>query len=336
MRVLPFALWLALGNTCAAGIDAMPSQSRGLGRGSNVAGDQHACVLGVDGAVQCWSRNNEGQLGNNLFGDYLASQKVLASVFGVDWLFVDGFETALLPPAGALNDTGHNWCANVGTDTLNCPLAGFPDQDGDHGRDALARAGQLTKIGGGEAGFDFTKISNSGQPLGAGAILGTGAGDWGCTRDNLTGLIWEVKRNSAASLRHMAHRYAWYDSNAAINGGNAGTIGTAASCNSSLTQCNTSAFVAAVNAQGMCGANDWRMPTPEELQGIVHYGTYDPAVDPDYFPNVPIGVTAAVHWTQRNNAANAAEAWFVYFGNGRVYFSTKSNYNGIRLVRGGR
>ena len=43
--------------------------------------------------------------------------------------------------------------------------SGFPRQDGDFGRDALARAGQLTKIGGGEAGFDFTKISNSGQPF---------------------------------------------------------------------------------------------------------------------------------------------------------------------------
>ena len=98
--------------------------------------------------------------------------------------------------------------------------------------------------------------------------------------------------NNAASLRHMDHTYTWYDTNAAINGGNAGTVGAAATCNSTLPQCNTSAFVAAVNAQGLCGANDWRMPTPQELQGIVHYGSYSPVIDPGYFPNTSLSANA--------------------------------------------
>lgn len=246
------------------------------------------------------------------------------------------FSTPPAPQLRPLNDTGMNWCANDTANYLSCPQAGFPDQDGDHGRDALARAGQLPKIGGGEAGFDYTKISNSGQPLGAGAALGTGAGDWGCTRDNVTGLIWEVKLNNAASLRHMAHTYTWYDTNAASNGGNAGTIGTAATCNSTLTQCNTSAFVAAVNAQGLCGANDWRMPTPEELQGIVHYGTYSPTIDPGYFPNTSASGYSAYFWTGTNVAADASFAWFVSFFNGYVLSYSKSYYYGVRLVRGGQ
>ena len=169
---------------------------------------------------------------------------------------------------GGLNDTGYGGCATATTANVGCPQAAFPDQDGDHGRDALRRLGQLPKIGGGEGGFDFTKISNSGNPLPAGAALGAGANDWGCTRDNVSGLILEVKVNNAASLRHMSHSYTWYDTNPAVNGGYAGVNVSQQTCNGTLSQCNTSAFVVAVNAQSLCGANDWRMPTPEELLGI--------------------------------------------------------------------
>ena len=57
-----------------------------------------------------------------------------------------------------LNDTGIDWCADVSQNNLDCPVQGYEGQDGDHGRDALARKGQLQKIGGGAAGFDFTKL----------------------------------------------------------------------------------------------------------------------------------------------------------------------------------
>lgn len=247
--------------------------------------------------------------------------------------------TSSPPTVSTLNDTGIDWCANNTTNNLSCPQAAFPDQDGDHGRDALARTGQLVKIGGGEAGFDYTKISNSGNPLPAGAALGTGANDWGCTRDNLSGLIWEVKLNNTSSLRHMDHRYAWYDTNSAINGGNAGSVGTAGTCNGTLTQCNTSAFVAAVNAQGLCGANDWRMPTPEELQGIVHYGrssiSISPAIDPDYFPNTSASGNAKNVVTVRSYAQDAGAAWIISFDRGQIYGYEKSIGYGVRLVRGG-
>lgn len=237
-------------------------------------------------------------------------------------------------PIGPLNDTGIDSCANASNNNLTCPQASFPDQDGDHGRDAQARAGQLTKIGGGEAGFDYTKISNSGNPLPAGAALGSGANDWGCTRDNLTGLIWEVKVNNATSLRHMNHTYTWYNTNTAVNGGNAGGIGTAGTCNGTLTACNTSEYVAAVNAQGLCGANDWRMPTPLELAGILHYGRFSPSIDPAYFPNTSTSGSASAAWSGLNFAAVPSSAWNVLFSDTGV--SNDKSYNvGIRLVRGG-
>lgn len=237
-------------------------------------------------------------------------------------------------PTRILNDTGIDGCANVTTNNLPCPLAGFAAQDGDYGRDALARAGQLAKFGAGEAGFDYTKISNSGNVLAANTAFGTGTNDWGCTRDNASGLTWEVKLNEAASLRHMNHAYTWYDTNSATNGGNPGTTGNTATCNSTLAQCNTSAYAAAVNTQGMCGASNWRMPTTEDLQGIVHYGRSSPAIDPGYFPDTWTSGNPIYVWSGTTSAVSAGSALVVGIGgDGNVGATTKPNSFPVRLVR---
>lgn len=237
---------------------------------------------------------------------------------------------------GRLNDTGQDWCAANTTGGLTCPQSGFPDQDGDHGRDALAQAGQLVKVGGGEAGFDFTKISNSGNALPANVALGSGPNDWACTRDNVTGLIWEVKVNNATHLRHMNHTYSWYSTDASINGGVPGSLGTAVTCNSTLPQCNTQAYVEAVNTQELCGHNNWRMPRPDELQGIVHYGRLNPAVDPVYFVNTPINYNEVVLSAARSRASFASDAWYVDFNAGGSFVFSKFGDAGVRLVRAGQ
>jgi len=49
--------------------------------------------------------------------------------------------------------------------TLTIEPTDYPDQDAFFGCDAAAKAGTLTKIGGGQVGFDFTKIANNGGVL---------------------------------------------------------------------------------------------------------------------------------------------------------------------------
>jgi Protein of unknown function (DUF1566) len=246
-------------------------------------------------------------------------------------IFADGFET-LIPK---LNDTGLDVCLNNAVSNLTCPTAGFPDQDGDFGRDALARAGLLVKIGAGEAGFDYSKISHDGAVLPAGAMLGTGANDWACTRDNVTGLTWEVKVNNPANLRHMNHVYTWYDTNGGINGGNSGTMGIASICANTLASCNTSAYVAAVNALNLCGASDWRMPSVGELQSIVNFKNAGLAINPNYFPNTSNLGNAIFVWSGDTSAIDVSHAWFIDFGTGAIFLNfAKSNAGGIRLVRG--
>lgn len=230
-----------------------------------------------------------------------------------------------LPNTGAtgkLNDTGIDWCANNDTNNLACPVAGFAGQDGEHGRDALARAGQLQKVGGGAAGFDFTKLDANGNDLPASASA------WSCVRDNHTGLIWEVK-TSDGGLRDSNHTYTWYNPDNSSNGGNAGTQ-NGGSCTGS--DCDTHAFVQAVNSQGLCGANDWRMPTRLELMGIVHNGRAYPAIDTAYFPNA----LSVWFWSSSPYAVSSGHAWLVYFGHGHVGNNYDYGYGQVRLVRAGQ
>ncbi|HFQ4931770.1 Lcl domain-containing protein [Vibrio vulnificus] len=229
---------------------------------------------------------------------------------------------------GKLNDTGIDWCADGSQNNLDCPVQGYEGQDGEHGRDALARKGQLQKIGGGAAGFDFTKLDNSGNPLSA------SASEWSCVRDNHTGLIWEVKQAAySGGLRDAIHTYSWYNPDNSTNGGDAGTQ-NGGYCQGSA--CDTYAFVNAVNSHGLCGASDWRLPSVNELLSIVHNGRVYPAIDQSYFPYNPQN---GGYWSSSPFANYSSLAWdvnFDYVNGNYVHPSYKYNRSHVRLVRAGQ
>ena len=234
--------------------------------------------------------------------------------------------------AAGLNDTGITGCANdtaVVTTAVAADGGTHPRQDCRYGRDAAATVG-MPKDGGGGKGFDFTKIANNGTPLPANAVLGSAAAQWACTKDNVTGLVWEVKTTSG--LRSQSHTYTWYTSNPATHGGVTGTPSGGACATAG--HCDTEKFAADVNTgDGLCGAKDWRMPTKKELLSLVDYGRASPtspAIDPTYFPNTP----AANYWTSLAHANGLTNAWYVGFGNGNAdYTYIKSNPFPVRLVR---
>ncbi len=230
------------------------------------------------------------------------------------------------PPAGGgLNDTGITFCGEA-LDGNNDPCRGFEPwgQDAHFGRDAAALAGALNKVGGGSAGFDFTKIANNGAELPASATLGSGPNDWACTRDNVTGLIWEVKVDDPTHLRHKDHTYTWYDPDSPDD--NPGTANGGLCVGSA---CDTSGFVNDVNTSGLCGSIEWRMPTRSELQGIVDYGQVEPSIDLAYFPNTP----SYFFWS---SSVRPPAAWSVYFFHGDVTsIYGKSFRLLVRLVRHG-
>ncbi|CAK0744925.1 conserved exported hypothetical protein [Gammaproteobacteria bacterium] len=242
---------------------------------------------------------------------------------------------AVLPAAAAptLNDTGQTTCFD-GSSMVGCSetstgdSSSYPRQDGRFGRDALAGAAKLTKKGAGDVGFDYTKIANDGSALPDTATHGTAAKDWACTKDNTTGLVWEVKTTDGG-LRDQGWYYSWYSTDSNSNGGNPGYPGHDFNCGYTLSQCNTSAYVAAVNTKSLCGSNKWRVPSVSELQGIVHFGKMVPSIEPSFFEPSAFS-NSSWSWTASNYAPDAGFAWVVYFTDGGVYYGNKG-YDGITV-----
>ncbi len=251
--------------------------------------------------------------------------------------------------AVGLNDTGQTKCYDGGGVAVSCSStaggdgSAAPRQDARYGRDAAAAAWQLVKVGAGSVGFDYSKIANDGSTLVASAVLGTAATDWACTKDNVTGLTWEVKTTSG--LRSNAYRYLWYSSDATRNGGNPGTFSSAGvpdTCGGSQgvivpsgNPCNTQNFANAVNAIGLCGKSDWRLPTQGELLSVLHFGKTDHIqVDDVYFPNT---LNNSYAWTSSTNALDVGQVRIIYNFQGSARYTTKSQYTQfyVWLVRDG-
>jgi hypothetical protein len=239
---------------------------------------------------------------------------------------------ALPALAADFNDTGIIFCSDGGTNTPGCAVVAadggsHPRQDARYGRDAAAIVGELPKIGGGQAGFDFTPLDALGQVT----TPGSGATPHPCTRDNVSGRVWEVK-TADGGLRDQKWTYTWYDSVHSY-GGNPGTA-SGGICETT-GHCDTEQYVADVNASALCGFTDWRMPSSLELQDILHFGRMSPAIDPTYFPNTP----SSSFWSGSPYAydpAKAWAAWAVSFNFGNVGYGFRSSNGHVRLVRNGQ
>jgi uncharacterized protein DUF1566 len=231
----------------------------------------------------------------------------------------------------AYNDTGyagsrdHNNkvdCLNGASPSSTATQEGFETTNGmdsvPAGQDALfGRDVTANDSSDGHAGFSFTRVCNSGAHAGEGScpvdpVLGNGANDWGCTLDNVTGLLWEVKTDDGG-LRDKDWTYTWYSTNTSNNGGSTG-LADGGSC-SNGTGCDTEKYVVAVNAVDLCGSFGWRLPSRSELMGIVSNDRTKPAVDTAYFPNT----ISDDYWTWSPYSANHnSQAWSVNFGAGSV------------------
>jgi len=249
-------------------------------------------------------------------------------------------EAVVGTPFGGLNDSGVDWCTDYNHDRTGTRAermkrcedlaTSFPGQDAVYGRDAAAFARKLTKIGSGSAGFDFTKMCRNGEVAGEGKcppnpVPGSGKNNWACTRDNTTGLLWEVK--TASGLRGKDNTYTWFKQDASVNGGADG-LKNGGRCEGS--DCDTKSYVEAVNASGLCGVSDWRIPTKRELLSIVDNARFNPAIDKRYFPNSQ----SSHYWSSLPSADQDNSAWQVYFRFGEASPDKKSQGNLVRLVHG--
>ncbi len=182
--------------------------------------------------------------------------------------------------AAPVPDTGQTTCYDTLGDLIPCPL---PGQDL-YGQDANYTINPPS----------YTKLDGNGN------ALPDSAASWMLVRDNVTGLIWEVKQNKDGVKNYnnphdADNTYTWYDPNPATNGGYAGTPGDGT---------DTDDFINALNSAGFGGYSDWRLPGIKELRSICDYGRCNPAVKSDYFPNTVAYDEFYYYWSADTINAN--------------------------------
>ena len=152
----------------------------------------------------------------------------------------------------------------------------------------------------------------------------------GMVRDNVTGLIWEVKTDKDGTKDYdnphdADNTYTWYDPNPATNGGNAGTPGEGT---------DTDDFIDALNNAGFGGYSDWRLPTIKELVYLVEHSIPypGPTIKTAFFPNT----VSSYYWSSTTYAGSTISAWSVNFYNGYDDRGNKVTSRYVRAVRGGQ
>lgn len=243
----------------------------------------------------------------------------------------------VVTPGLGLNDSGITVCRESGSANVSCPSTLFPNQDAEYGLDPIA-----TDNTDGHAGFDFTRLDEDGAEAAASAT------DWACAKDNITGLIWEVKLRTNGEevvgndgLHDADDSFTWYSTDSDNNAGTAGDDNSAlASCfgydaSDSDSYCNTDAFIDRVNDAAYCGLTNWRLPTRQELNSIVNYDVVEPAIDLAIFPYTP----SEVFWSGTSvysDSSSGDQAWATNFNYGGSTKVDKTATHRVRLVSDGQ
>jgi hypothetical protein len=190
---------------------------------------------------------------------------------------------------GPWPDTGQNTCYDSAGE-IPCPQPGEPffGQDAQYGGPARS----------------YTKLGDGGVELPDNAPHVGEDGKWIMTRDNVTGLIWEIK-----TAANKDDTYAWQDAQ--------------------------DVFVAGLNSSSFGGFSDWRLPTVKELSTLVNAGILypGPTINTVWFPQT----VSSTYWSSTVDASDTIGAWRVEFGHGGVDYYFMSNNNGyVRAVRAGQ
>ncbi|MCX8516788.1 MAG: DUF1566 domain-containing protein [Rhodoferax sp.] len=155
-----------------------------------------------------------------------------------------------------------------------------------------------------------------------------------CVKDNTTGLIWEGKPVDGG-LRDAGKTYTNVDNpDSKQKWDGISPLDNAVFVNPTPTEISASTnsigYVNDVNATSLCGFTDWRLPTKDELVGILETSG-NPKIDTKWFPNTQDWW----YWSSSPYVVYPSQAWAVHFdGDGYATYHGRSYHNGaVRLVR---
>lgn len=210
---------------------------------------------------------------------------------------------------GPWPDTGQSKCYdNQGE--IPCPEPG----EDFYGQDAQYQGPQ----------HSYTKLGHGGVELPDDAAHADNGGEWIMTRDNMTGLIWELKTD-LEDLQNKDNTYTWCS---AVDS----TYPDGGECVGS--KCDTYGYIETLNSHEFGGCTDWRLPTSKEISSIIDSGAYDPAINLEWFPNSP---SPGGYWTSTPHAGTLG--FFIaniHIQKGIINYATKNCSRHIRAVRGGK
>lgn len=235
------------------------------------------------------------------------------SIAQTDIIFYSGFERLI-----KLNDTGITWSGEYPSGNSQFCDNLTMKQDCNVGRDVTDY-----DPNDGHAGFSFTKLDAVGNPL-EDQSVDYATTPWACVRDNVTGLVWEVK-TTTAGIHHKDNTYQW-GGLTALGHDHPDRQGT-------YFVPSWNELVEGSNNGTLCGFTNWRVPTVAELSSIVNKGTYNPSIDTNYFPNTP---PSSWFWSSSPLPSYDRIAWFVNFNYGNISSNNRDLNSRVRLVRSGQ
>jgi hypothetical protein len=191
-------------------------------------------------------------------------------------------------------DLGGASCASLGFNldgTLGCTAACQFDVSACENQ-AFPATGQTTCYDSSGSVIACAGTGHDGDVQAGAALSYTDNGDGTVTDDN-TGLMWE-KKSDDGSIHDKDNTYDWDDAFAV--------------------------HVATLNSNVFAGYTDWRVPNVKELQSIVDYETFSPAVDAAFHNGCVAACavttcsctsTSSFYWSSTSVAVFPDFAWFV-------------------------
>lgn len=144
----------------------------------------------------------------------------------------------------------------------------------------------------------------------------------GCVTIPATGLTWELKTDDGG-IHDKDNRYRW---------GGIGAQGAKTQETGSLFYDDWNALLDTANSERLCGFDDWRVPTIEELKTLVTAKDESPLINTGLFPLT----LAEPYWSATAYAQYPEHAQTVDFATGasNYYQGFRGNRLPVRLVRG--